>query len=195
VNIESRDEKKELTKIRLKWYWMLLALLLLAIMTAPVVIFRHRISGFQRYGYLGAFIICFLASATVVAFIPSVPIIFLMGGVWNPFFIALVAGIGEGIGEFTGYFAGRSGNASFKSRFGRLNTRLEKWVERRGSLALFLSAAVFNPFSSIIGATAGILRFPPWKFFLSVWSGKTVKWTIVTVLGQLILVHLLHWRM
>jgi membrane protein YqaA with SNARE-associated domain len=118
----------------------------------------------------------------------------------NPFFVGLAAGIGEAIGEFTGYLAGRSGYAVFiKSRYvdaGKskgIYPRLQRWVKTRGSLALFLSSAVFNPFFSIIGATAGVLRFPLWKFFLVVWAGKTVKWTVVAILGRWLLVYILRW--
>ena len=188
-----KEDRKELSGIRFRWYWILLAALVVAGITALVVIFRDKIADLQQYGYLGAFLISVLASATIIALIPTVPVIFTLGGVLNPFLVALVAGIGEGIGEFTSYTAGRSGHALFKGSFIHIHTRLEKWVERRGSLALFFSAAVFNPFFSIVGATAGILRFPPWTFFLIVWAGKTVKWTVVAVLGQLVLVNLLHW--
>jgi hypothetical protein len=65
----------------------------------------------------------------------------------------LAAGIGEAIGEFTGYLAGRTGHAFFiKSRFQDIaNSKgvypgLQRWVKTRGSLALFVSSAVFNPF-------------------------------------------------
>jgi membrane protein YqaA with SNARE-associated domain len=194
----SGQDKGKPSKVR--WYWLLVAALLVSGIAASIVVFRDRIAEFQHYGYLGAFIISVLASATVIAFVPSVPVIFALGSVLNPFFVGLTAGIGEAIGEFTGYLAGRSGYAVFiKSRYvdaGKskgIYPRLQRWVETRGSLALFLSAAVFNPFFSIIGATAGVLRFPPWKFFLVVWAGKTVKWTVVAILGRWLLFYILHW--
>jgi membrane protein DedA with SNARE-associated domain len=56
-------------------------------------------------------------------------------------------------------------------------------VKKRGSLALVLSAAVFDPFFDLIGATAGALRYPVWKFFLLSWVGKTIKRTGVAFLG------------
>ena len=190
---KSKGDIKEPSRVRFRWYWVFLAALVVAGVTASVVIFRDKIADLEQYGYLGAFLISILASSTIVALIPTVPVIFTLGGILNPYLVALVAGMGEAIGEFTSYIAGRSGHAFFKGSFVRIHTRLEKWIARRGSLALFLSAAVFNPFFSIVGATAGAFRFPPWKFFLIVWAGKTVKWTIVAVLGQLVLVNLLHW--
>ena len=136
------QDKRQLSKAR--WYLIPLALLLVSGIVASFVLFRHRIADLQHYGYLGVFVISFLASATVIAFIPSVPTVFALGGILNPFFVGLAAGIGEAIGEFTGYLAGRTGHAFFiKGGFqGVANSKgvypgLQKWVKTRGSLALF----------------------------------------------------------
>lgn len=182
-----------------RWYWFVVVALLITGMTVSIVVFREHIADFEQYGYLGVFLISLMASATVIAFIPSVPVIFALGGVLNPFLIGLTAGAGEAMGELVGYFAGRSGHAFFIK--GRsmitgnsqgLYYQLEKWIRTRGALALFLSSAVLNPFFSVIGATAGALRFPAWKFFLIVWAGKTVKWTIIALVGYGLLSYFLH---
>ena len=182
-----------------RWYWLIIAALLVIAITVSIVVFREHISDFKQYGYLGVFLVSILASATVIAFVPSVPVIFTLGGVLNPFLVGLTAGVGEAMGELVSYFAGRSGHAFFlKGRATStdnsrgLYSRLEKLIRTRGSLALFLSSAVFNPFFSMIGATAGAMRFPPWKFFLVVWAGKTVKWTILALVGWGLLAGLLR---
>ncbi len=46
-----------------------------------------------------------------------------------------------------------------------------------------LAACVPNPFYSLVSATAGATRFPAWKFFGAVWAGKTVKWTMIALIG------------
>jgi membrane protein YqaA with SNARE-associated domain len=198
MDAKNSQARGEPSKVR--WYWILLAALLVAGIAASIVVLRDRVADFQHYGYLGAFLISILASATIVAFIPSVPVIFALGGILNPFFVALAAGIGETIGESTGYLAGRTGYAFFiKSKsvdVGKprgIYPWLQRWVKTKGSLALFLSSAIFNPFFSVVGATAGALRFPPWKFFLIVWAGKTVKWTVVAMLGRALLIYILRW--
>ena len=182
-----------------RWQWFVVAALLITGITVSIVVFREHIADFRQYGYLGVFLISLMASATVIAFVPSVPVMFALGGVLNPFLVGLTAGVGEAIGELVGYFAGRSGHAFFIK--GRptitgssegLYYQLEKWIRTRGSLALFLSSAVFNPFFSVIGATAGALRFPAWKFFLIVWAGKTVKWTVIALVGYGLLSYILR---
>jgi uncharacterized membrane protein YdjX (TVP38/TMEM64 family) len=187
------QEKVKFSRLRLKWYWILLAALYFIGVAASLVIIRDHIVDFQQYGYLGAFLISLVASATVVFFIPSVPVIFALGGILNPFFIGLAAGLGEGIGEFTGYFAGRSGRAFFKNSSVGMHSRLLKWIKGRGFLTIFISSSIFNPLSSVVGATAGASRYPVWKFFIAVWAGKTLKWTVVAIVGQGVLVYILRW--
>ncbi|MDM8001044.1 MAG: VTT domain-containing protein [Dehalococcoidia bacterium] len=176
---------------------MIIALILVAVICTSAIVLREQLNEFKGYGYLGIFLICLLCSATVVAFIPAVPIIFSLAGVLPWYFVALVAGIGEALGEFVIYMAGRTGHAFFlRDRFIEAQNnkeargiypRLQRWVHSKGAWALFVASAVFNPFLSLISATAGATRFPAWKFFGSVWAGKTVKWAAISLLGYALL--------
>ena len=195
---KARPESQEKKPARLTWRWVFVAVFVIVMVSTSAVVLKEQLVDFQEFGYLGAFLISVLASATVVAFIPSVPFLFALGGVLNPFYVGLAAGAGEAVGEFIIYTAGRTGHAFFlRNRSAEagnsrgLYPRLQRWVQERGALALFLSSAVFNPFFSLISATAGATRFPAWKFFGVVWAGKTVKWTVVAILGKAILDYIL----
>jgi membrane protein DedA with SNARE-associated domain len=187
----------------LTWRWVLVAVFVIAVASTSAILLQEQLDRFAAFGYLGAFLICLLASATVVAGVPCILVLFPLGGVLNPFYVGLAAGAGEAIGELIVYTAGRTGHAFFlKDRFIEAQTnkeargiypRLQRWVHAKGVLALFLASAVFNPFFSLIGATAGATRFPVWKFFGSVWAGKTVKWMIVAILGKVILDVMPSW--
>lgn len=198
--IEDVSNASECQGFRIKWPWVFFGTLWLIAIVAVVLVFRDRIADLQHYGYLGAFIISLLASATIITMIPSVPVIFALGGILNPFFVALAAAFGETIGESTSYLAGRTGSA-FLIRAKKSDDcgptgiygRLQRWMRVKGSLALFLSAAIFNPFFSVVGATAGALRLSPWKFYLVVFAGKMVKWTVVAILGRALLKYVLDW--
>ncbi len=188
---------------RLTWRWVLVAALVIAIASASAILLKQHIRDFAAFGYLGAFLISCLAAATVVAFVPSLPIMFALGAVLNPWYVGLAAGAGEAVGELVIYTAGRTGHAFFlKDRFIEAQTskevhgiypRLQRWVHARGTAAIFFSSAVFNPFFSLIGATAGATRFPAWKFFVAVWAGKTVKWLFVALLAKAILDKIPSW--
>jgi membrane protein DedA with SNARE-associated domain len=177
------------------------ALILIAIVTTSVVLLREHLKDFAEFGYLGAFLIAFLCSATVILGVPTLPVMFALGGVLNPFYVGLAAGAGEAMGELIIYTAGRTGHAFFlKDRFIEAQTnkeargiypRLQRWIHAKGAWALFLASAVFNPFFSLISATAGATRFPVVRFLVVVWAGKTVKWTLVAIVGYAILDRIL----
>ncbi len=186
---EGREESP-----KIKWYLIIISGLVVIGIAALAVAFRGELANFKEYGYLGAFLISLMAAATIIIYVPGVPVIFALGGILpNPFFVGLAAGLGEAIGEFTGYLAGRGGHVFLKEKFGGIYSRVEAWMKKRGSLALVLSAAVFDPFFDLIGATAGALRYPAWKFFLLCWVGKTIKGTGVALLGWWGLGYLLDW--
>jgi len=184
-----------------------MAVILISVVSTSAIVLRQHLVNFAQFGYLGAFLISFLASATVIAFVPSLPVMFALGGVLNPWYLGLAAGAGEAIGELIIYTAGRTGHAFFlKGRFIEAQNnkdargiypRLQRWIHAKGTRAFFLASAIPNPFFSLIGATAGATRFPAWRFFGAVWAGKTVKWITIALLGYAILgkilLGLIHW--
>ena len=186
---------------KIKWLWVLFGALWFTGVVIGIIVLRHHIADLEQFGYLGAFLISLLASATVVFMVPSVPVVFALGGILNPFFVAIAAAAGETLGESTAYLAGRTGSAFIfrnnpQEECGQptgIYARLQALMRAKGVLALFISSAMFNPFMSVIGATAGALRMKPWKFYLVVFAGKTVKWTLVAMLAQVVLKYVLDW--
>jgi membrane protein DedA with SNARE-associated domain len=56
-------------------------------------------------------------------------------------------------------------------------------MQRHGSITMFVFSAIPNPVFDVAGTIAGAARMPAWKFFLSVWAGKTVKDILVAATG------------
>ena len=182
--MEVKEKKREL-KFK-DWYPLLLSGIIVVGIAVVAVIFREEVTDVKGYGYLGAFIISIMSAATIIIYIPGVPVIFALGGILPyPIFVGLAAGLGEAIGELTGYLAGRGGHTFLKEKYARFYSRLENWIRTRGYLTVFVSSAMFNPVFDVIAATAGAMRFPLWKFFLLCWAGKTIKGTAVAYLGYL----------
>ncbi len=185
---------KQPSKLRrwLKRYWVTLTTILSVVILSLVLYCTGGISDdISAYGYYGVLIVSVLASTVIFLPIPSIPVVFLMGTMLNPFLVGLTSGLGETLGEISAYTAGLSGRETFskKERY----TKIRKWMERRGTLVLFLFAAIPNMFFKLVGAAAAAMRYPFWKFLLVVLIGKTIKGMFIAFLGYWSLRLLLQW--
>jgi membrane protein YqaA with SNARE-associated domain len=176
-----------------EWYLSLVAAAIVLTLIVLAVIYRDKLEDLQGYGYFGVFVVCILAGGTVIVPVPGLPMVFTMGGILTPYYVGLAAGLGEGVGVLTAYMAGRGGRKTFETRFYSSYIKIEGWMKQRGTLFLFLSSSVLNPFFVLIGATAGAMRFPLWKFFFACCAGKTVKGMWVAYLGSWGLPTILRW--
>ncbi len=170
-----------------------IALLITLILCASAFIYSDRLQEFEQYGYLGVFIINILAGGTVIVPVPGLPLVLTLGSVLNPVIVGALAGIGEAIGSASIYLIGRSGQTFFKKTNQRFVKRFEDWMQRRGSLTIFLMSAITNPVFYPFALTVGTLRFGLAKFFLLCWAGKTVKGMAIAHLGYFGLGSLLRW--
>jgi len=162
-------------------YTRILLIVIVLAVTAGIFVFRDRVSNLQGYGYLGAFLISLVSSATIILPIPGLALIFALGDAYNPVLIGIAAGAGSALGEITGYMAGYSGQIVLKNN--KTYLRMERWMKRRGSIVIFVLAFVPNPVFDLAGAAAGVLRYPLWKFLLVCFLGKTPKSILVALAG------------
>jgi len=180
-----------------RWeYWIgVLVIVLTALVAIAVVYFWEGIQARGGYGYIGAFIIGVLGGATYIAPIPMTPVVFALGTVLKPsfapylgpVFVGTAAGLGEAVGGLTIYMTGYGGGAALvnskHTKVQAVFSRVLHWMERRGSLVLFLFSAVLNPFFYPVGLAAGVLRFGIKKYFFICWAGKTIKGITVAAVG------------
>ncbi len=179
---------------KIGWYWFLLSALLVIAMAALAVVFREELRNLSQYGYLGAFVISVLSGGTVIVYVPGIPVIFTLGGILQyPFLVGIAAGLGEALGAFSFYLGGRGGHSFLENKNLKGYSRVKSWMTKRGSLTLFLASAIPNPVFSLIGATAGAVRLPPWKYYLACAAGKIIKGTYVAYLGAWGLGYILKW--
>ena len=151
-----------------------LALALSLAITISIIALGPRLNRLSGYGYAAVFVLGLLGNATVILPVPSlVGLAFAAAQGLNPVLLGLISGPGEALGEFTGYLVGYGGQAIVENR--RLDRWIEKSVRHRTDLMIFLLAAIPNPLFDLAGMAAGALRFPPWRFFLLCWLGKTCK--------------------
>jgi membrane protein YqaA with SNARE-associated domain len=141
--------------------------------TAIMIYYRHEIRRFGSLGYPGIFLVAMLSSATVFAPMPGIMFTSAMGAVFNPFWVAIAAGIGAGLGEISGYLVGYSGRELVNKT--AWHERVEGWIKKYGVWVIIVFASIPNPAFDFVGFTAGVLKLPLWQFVISAIIGNIIK--------------------
>jgi uncharacterized membrane protein YdjX (TVP38/TMEM64 family) len=158
-----------------------LALVFVIGISVFVFIIRDKAEQLQGYGYLGIFLIAFLAYATVLLPAPGIAVVFTWGSIFHPAGIAFAAGAGAVLGEISGYLAGFSGQVVIEKA--AIYQRLSGFMQKNGSLTILLLSAIPNPFFDLAGAVAGASKMPLPKFMLWCWIGETIKMLLFAYAG------------
>ncbi len=157
------------------------------VMAVAVVLFWKDVQKLEGYGYMGAFLISIFGGATIIVPVPMLAVVFALGGVLTPYWVGIAAGLGETLGALTIYMTGYGGGtALYSSEHSKIQAaylRLMHFMERRGSLTLFLLSAVLNPFFYPAALAAGAMRFGIQRYFLICLAGKTIKGLTVAYAG------------
>jgi len=136
-----------------------------------------------QFSYLGVFIISFIGSISVVFPIPYTIVIYLLGTVLNPFFVAVSGGLGSALGEFSGYALGYYGRAVVSEERRRKMDYMVKLFDRYGPVAIFLFALTPLP-DDLLFIPLGVMRYTFWKAFIPALLGKTLMTFILAYSGQ-----------
>lgn len=148
---------------------------------AAAVYFRDRLQELAAYGYAAVFLVGLLSNATIILPIPGLAVSSVLGGVFNPWLVGIVAGIGQALGELSGYLLGYSGQTLVSDR--PIYDRIGGWMRRWGVWVIFVLAVIPNPVFDVGGMIAGALRFPVWKFLSSCAAGKIIKNIVFALAG------------
>ena len=178
--------------------YALLALMALLITASALVFFFFDIDYAQlsTYGYLGLFAVSLISAASIIMPMPGAAAITGAGavldpvlGIPTPILVGLVAGLAETIGELTGYGAGYAGSGLFRDR--SYYDRVQRWMERRGILTMFLLSSFPNPLVDVAGVAAGAVHMRLWRFLVGVFPGKVLK-NVYLASGGLVAAELLR---
>ena len=145
-----------------------------------------------HWGYVGAFLISLVASATIILPAPGIAVVIAMSTTFDPLLLALAAGIGSAIGELSGYLAGASGRALVPASRRVQFERLQRLTDRYGAVTLTLLAALPLPIFDFAGIVAGMIRMRIGTFLVAVSIGKTAKYAVLILLGVGPVLYLQH---
>jgi len=136
-----------------------------------------------QYGYLGVFIISFVGSVSIVFPVPYTIVIYLLGAVLDPFFVAVSGGLGSALGEFSGYVLGYYGRTVVSEERQQKMNYMVKVFDRYGPVAIFLFALTPLP-DDLLFIPLGVMRYAFWKAFIPALLGKTLMTFILAYSGQ-----------
>jgi membrane protein YqaA with SNARE-associated domain len=171
----------------------------LAVVVAVTVILLLRadltdVEYWKSLGYPGVLFLSFLGAVSMVLPLPGLIAMCGVSLALNPFILGVLHGLGEAAGETSAYAVGYGGGPVLEKR--RFYRKAKKWMEKRGTVALFAISAIPNPFVDIVGIAAGAVRYPFKRFLVTVWVGKTIKGLLVAYTchyGVDISIDLLPW--
>jgi membrane protein YqaA with SNARE-associated domain len=137
----------------------------------------------QNFGYLGVFFVSFIGSISIIFPVPYTIVIYLLGAVLDPFFVAISGGLGAAIGEFSGYALGYYGRTVVSEKRRRKMDYMMKVFDRFGSVAIFLFALTPLP-DDLLFIPLGVMRYPFLNAFLPALFGKMLMTFILAYSGQ-----------
>jgi uncharacterized membrane protein YdjX (TVP38/TMEM64 family) len=154
---------------------------LVLISSIVLFIYRDEVQKIANFGYGGIFILSILSNATLILPLPGIIFTSAMGAVFNPFWVAIAAGIGAAIGETTGYLAGFSGQIVVDRK--DWYETLTQWMRKYGNLTILVMAFVPNPLFDLAGMAAGMLKLPFFRFLFWCSMGKIIKMLVFAYTG------------
>ena len=153
-----------------KDYFLVCFILLCSIL---VFVFREEVSKIGEFGYLGIFILCFLANLTVFLPAPSIMVVVSYSQVLSPVLVAIVGALGTTFGEMSGYMLGNAMD-NISTKWKNLIDKISNKI-KNAYLIVFIFALLPLPLFDLVGVYAGSKKARVPLFFISCYSGKLIK--------------------
>jgi membrane protein YqaA with SNARE-associated domain len=135
------------------------------------------------YGYFGIFIISLIGALSIFFPLPYTVVIFTLGGLFDPFLIAIVAGLGSAVGEFSGYLLGYYGRKVISAERRRKMGFMLRVFDRFGPIAIFIFALTPLP-DDLLFIPLGIMHYSLLRAFIPALIGKVSMNFIVAYSGR-----------
>ena len=137
----------------------------------------------ETLGYLGLFLVNLVSTSTILFPLPGYILIFIFGGILNPWLVALFSAFGSALGEGVSYGIGRGGGYFFKKKQEKYFLRAKEWFSKnRGFAIIVIFAATPLPFD-VVGIVGGTLNYNFKKFLLATFIGKLIASLILSFGG------------
>lgn len=177
------NKKKGQTSLRILVIIFVVALTgVILSMSEQIEEFTETIPGLGWFAYPAIFGVSIIANATIILPVPGVVLTSLFGSVFNPFLVAVAAGLGASIGEMSGYLAGFSGQGIIENS--KWTERIHQWMEKYGQWTILILAFIPNPLFDVAGMTAGVMKMKVGRFLFWCAIGKILKMLVFALAGD-----------
>ena len=156
----------------------ILFIIIVIALSVAIFLLRDKIGQVNDIGYLGLFLLCFLANSTVLLPAPSLVIAASCALIMNPFWVALFAALGSTLGELVGYAFGTIAK-DLSSKFQNVLDKLTSKVHNQ-TVLVFVLAVLPLPFFDIVGIYSGGTKMNLIKFSIACFIGKFIKLLVYT---------------
>lgn len=156
----------------------ILFVVIIIVLSVVIFLMRDKIGEVSDVGYIGLFLICFLANSTVLLPAPSLMIAASCALIMKPILVALSAALGSTLGEFVGYVFGTI-TKDLSPKFQKLLDKLASKV-RNQTVLVFVLAVLPLPLFDIVGIYSGGTKMNLIKFSVACFIGKFIKLLVYT---------------
>ena len=101
---------------------------LVLVLAVMIFVYRDALYGLGALGYFGVFLISLVSCATIFLPVPGILLLLMLGAVYNPILLGLVAALGGTLGEGAGFILGAHGRGLVAGS--RIFDVSEKWMKR-----------------------------------------------------------------
>lgn len=160
--------------------------LLSVALSVAFFVFRDYFKEASSLGLFGLFTVNFVSSATFFVPAPAFLTIITGGNLYSPILVAGVASLGACLGDMLSFAFGHSGRRLTKKKLDRHRAVrfLEKHFFKHGALIIFIIALIPNPFFDAIGILAGVVNYPPLRFFAIMLVGRFIRYWALAQVGS-----------
>ena len=165
--------KKNIRKI-----FEIVFLIFIVALSVVIFLFKDKLQNVSDISYLGVFILCLIANATVLLPAPSLMIAASSALILNPWLVALFASLGSTLGEFVGYAFGTM-TKDLSPKFQRFLDKITSKIHNQ-TVLVFVLAVLPIPLFDIVGIYSGGTKMNLIKFSVACFVGKFIKTLVYT---------------
>ena len=157
------------------------------VLTLPWFFLQEEIKQMTSWGYVGLFLSCLFASATILVPAGSTMSVVIASSLLDPLLCVLIGSIGATLGEQSAFLVGKLHSQQAKYAKNKFIAKWQTWMCQRSWLKVFIAAAIPLPIYDIVAVGAGAIHMSWGRYMLATACGKIVKYAAAIACFEFVL--------